>query len=138
MSKEYTYFEAMEEILKDKDKGKRFINADMDTMFFSGETRSLNIKVSDTKSTWTMEKLVINDSWANTKWFLIEEKRNYNVRVYEDMGNERLIESVNVIKTESELEQFCNFKKRTLIAMNQGVAEKIDTYRVVAEEIITT
>ena len=138
MSKEYTYLEAIREIFIDK--GKRFKEEKGEIMFFNKGTGSLNIRVG----TGTIEELIINDNWINSKWTLVEEKKNYNVRVY-NISNSRLISSENVTMTEEEIKIHCNSKivlgdiENILDGRNNILftIKNINKTKVVCEEITT-
>ena len=139
MSKELTYFEAMEEILKDK--SKKFKSREEDIMFFNEDINSLSIKLY---ALHTMNKLVVNDNWYNTKWILIEEKKTYNVRVYDTISN-KLLKSENVSMTEDEMKKYCKSKviweEENILDGRNNVLVTLDkgnSTRVECEEIITS
>ena len=116
MSKEYGYFEAMEEILKDKSKRFKY-----DSYIMFCEKVAESIKVDDKDTSGEPFNPYLNSAWIDSKWTLIEEKKNYNVRIY-GINDNKLISSVNLIMTEEENKIYHDSK----------------IVYVVCEEIITT
>lgn len=139
MSKEYTYFETMEEILKDKNK--RFIDEKSHIMFFHKESNIICIQLNPIH---IMKTLVINDNWFNTKWILVEDDKMYNVRIYK-INSSNLISSENIVMTEGAIEEYCNKivesrKECSFMKRERGRAipscVAVNTIRVEYEEII--
>lgn len=152
---EYGYFEAMEEIIKDKNKV--FIRVGFEeedvmkiSMLFNQKENNIDI-IEDYLKTEVIGggnklKLRINDKWTNSKWILVEEVKTYNIRVY-NIDSGRLISSEIVVMTKEEIE---NYRKELF---NKGKVEediksgigkgivlfKINKYEheIVSEEIIT-
>ena len=102
MSREYGYLEAIGEVFKDKNK--KFKEKAGEVMFFNEGTNSLNIRMYR-----DVEELIINDNWIKSKWTLVEEKKNYNVRIYNTVDS-KLISSEVVEMTESEIDNYCENK----------------------------
>lgn len=109
MSKEYGYFEAMEEIIKDG--SKVFIGgSEHNKQLFYNRTYE-EIRIGDKSDKFeNCSTPTINYFWINTKWTLVEEKKKYNVRVYNNISDGRLISSENITMTEEEMKRYCNSK----------------------------
>ena len=106
MSKEYGYFEAMQEIMNDK--SKKFIR-DISIYTLEYDNTSKHIILNWNNNSMETIKPVIDDNWVKTKWILIEDKRSYNVRVY-NVSDDRLISSENLITTQDEIRAYCKSK----------------------------
>lgn len=143
MSKEYTYLEAISEIFKNK--SKRFTdNKTGEIMFFNKSMDTLNIKLDSAN---IIEELIINDNWIKSKWALVEEKKNYNVRVY-NIDSGRLISSENKAMTEEEKNIYCENKVIWMLTIPidpsvyyeelNYINSKVAITKVICEEIITT
>ena len=123
MSREYRYLEAMEEIIRSNDKEFEhnfigevsnkpiglvmFFNKNSKSISIRCKTHRIGIKNSEGKIEYKKEinELFINDSWVNSKWTLVEEKKNYNVRTY-NVNSGKLISSENVTMTKEEIENY--------------------------------
>ena len=141
INKEYTYFEAMEEIIKDESKvfkNKKSIK----TMYYDNNEKSVmitGITKDDTK-----HLPYLNIHWVDTKWTLAEEKKSYNVRVY-DVDSGRLISSEIVKMIAEEVEGYCNRKIVFETVENcvykdkevSFVTKTINKTKIVSEEITT-
>ena len=135
MSKEYGYFEAMEEILKDNNK--RFKEGKYLVMHCAKDG---NIMIINSRSEHSP---YINNGWINTKWTLVEDKKSYNVRVY-NVEDGRLIGSEIVKMIAEEVEGYCNKKIVFETVENCVYKDKeisfdtktINKTKVVAEEIV--
>ena len=139
MNKQYGYFEAMEEILKDESKVFEKENP-IRTMYYDNNEETIMIKNNGTKkySPW------LNIHWKDTKWTLVNKKK-YNVRVYNNVTSE-LVSSDILEKTEKEIKEYCN---NVIIEGDicspiiigtwhtyRGGVEYKRNYKVVAEEIV--
>lgn len=145
MSKEYGYFEAMEEIIKDENKV--FIGgSEHNKKLFYNRTFE-KIRIADKSDNFEYSyPPTINYFWKNTKWTLAEEKKKYNVRVYSVTSN-KLISSEIVVMTKEEIENYRKelFNKGKVEEdIKSGIGEgivlfKINKYEheIVSEEIIT-
>lgn len=152
INKEYTYFEAMEEIIKDESKA--FIGgAEHNKKLFYNRT-SKRIRIADKSDNFEYSYTpVINYFWINTKWTLVEDKKSYNIRVY-NVDSGKLISSEIVEMTEVEMKTYCNSKVLWMLTIptdnnnpfvfNMSSEElnyinsKEAITRVICEEIVTT
>ena len=141
MSKEYGYFEAMQEIMNDK--SKKFIR-DISIYTLEYDNTSKHIILNWNNNSMETIKPVIDDNWVKTKWILIEDKRSYNVRVY-NVSDDRLISSENLITTQDEIRAYC--KSKVILGEVKKIRDRSNTLfiiremnktRVEYEEIITT
>lgn len=123
MSKEYRYLETMEEIIKDKNKEfeRNFIGEVSNkpislVMFFSKDSKSISIRCKthrigiknnegEIEYKKEINKHFMTESWIDTKWTLVEEKKNYNIRTY-NVNSGKLISSENVTMTKEEIENY--------------------------------
>ena len=104
MSKEYGYFEAMEEIIKDE--SKVFIGGSERNKKLFYNRLSCYVRITDKNDNCTHGVTPsINYFWINTKWTLAEEKKKYNIRVY-NVNSGKLISSENVTMTKEEIENY--------------------------------
>ena len=140
MSKEYGYFEAMQEIMNDK--SKKFIR-DISIYTLEYDNTSKHIILNWNNNSMETIKPVIDDNWVKTKWILIEDKRSYNVRVY-NVSDDRLISSENLITTQDEIRAYC--KSKVILGEVKKIRDRSNTLfiiremnktRVEYEEIIT-
>ena len=140
MSKQYGYFEAMEEVLNDKNKVFKKENP-IKTMYYDIKNGTVMIKRDDVE-----HSPYINIFWKDTKWTLVNKKK-YNVRVYNNVTSE-LISSDILEMTEKEIKEYCN---NVIIEGDicspiiigtwhtyRGGIEYKRNYKIVAEEIIKT
>lgn len=146
MNKEYTYFEAMEEIIKDE--SKVFIGGSEHNKKLFYNRASKRIRIADKSNNFEYSYTpVINYFWKNTKWTLVEEIKTYNIRVY-GVDSGRLISSENKAMTEEEKNIYCESKVMwtLIIPIDPSVYSeelnyinsKVAITKVICEEIITT